>query len=107
MRQMRMTIVGMALVFVVGLISWPAISRDQAAAIPAVQHEPAQTAPVVQVEQVQATPGMEVFQLKSQTTEGECFDVDPPCGEANCRGLGSNYTCNAIDRCCCPFKACV
>jgi hypothetical protein len=95
MRQMRMMIVSMALVSVVGLISWRAISPDQAAATP-----------VVQDEQGQATPGVEVFQLNAPTAEGECFEVDIPCGQQNCTSLGTGYSCSTIDRCCCPGKSC-
>lgn len=107
MSKMRMMIVGMVLVSVVGLISWPAVSRDQAAAIPVVQHEQTQAAPVAADPQGQTAPGMEAFQLKSQSTEGECFEVSPPCGQANCTSLGTNYACQAIDTCCCRLKACV
>jgi len=117
MGKMRMMIVGTALVSMVGLISWRDISRDpavappvvqheQAAAIPVVQHGQAQATLVVQDKQGQTTPGAEFFQLNAPTAEGECFSVDPPCGQANCRGLGGNYTCQNIDTCCCPFKAC-
>ena len=107
MRKMRMMIVGTALISMVGLISWRDIPRDQAAAPPVVQHEQAQKTPAAQVKQSQATPGMEVFQLNATTAEGECFDVNPPCGQANCRSLGPNYSCQNIDTCCCRFKACV
>jgi hypothetical protein len=121
MSKMRMTIVCMVFVSVVGLISWPAISRDQAAAIPVVhQAAQAQAAPVVQGAQVQAAapvvadprgqtaPGMEGFQLKSQSTESECFDVNnPPCGFNNCGSFGDGYSCNSPSQCCCRFKMCI
>jgi hypothetical protein len=107
MRKMRMTIVGMALVSVVGLISWRAIPRDQAAATPLVQVEQALATPVVKDLQGQTTPGGEAFELNAPTAEGECFEVNRPCGWDNCRSLGENYSCHNPDTCCCPFKACV
>ncbi len=107
MRKMRMMIVGMAFVSVVGLISWPAISRDRAAATPVGQAEQAQAAPVVADPQGQTAPGMEAFQLKAQTAESECFEVSNPCGFQNCRSLGDGYSCFNPDTCCCRFKACV
>jgi hypothetical protein len=108
MRQMRVMIVSMALVSVVGLIPWRAISSDQAAATPVVQDEQAQATPVVEDLQGQTTPGVEVFQLNPPTAEftGECFGVTPPCGWSNCTSLGSNYSCFNLDTCCCPGKMC-
>ena len=117
MSKMRMTIVGMVFVSVVGLISWPAVSRDRAAAIPVVhQAAQAQAAPLVQGAQTQAAPvvadprgqtapGMEGFQLKSQSTESECFDVNS-CSFQNCGSLGDSYFCNGPSQCCCRFKMC-
>lgn len=109
MRTMRVMIVSMALVSVVGLISWRPISRDQAAAPPVVQDEQAQATSAAEDLQGQTTPGVEVFQLNaSPATQltGECFEVTPPCNENNCTGLGSNYSCHNLDTCCCPGKMC-
>ena len=104
-------IVGMALVSVVGLISWRDISLDQAAATPVIQDEQAQATPGVKDLQGQATPEVEVFQLNNSSTveltgEGECFEVTSPCGWQNCGSLGTNYSCFNLDTCCCPGKAC-
>lgn len=88
-------IVSLALVSVMGLISWRAIPPGQAA-----------VTPVVQDEQAQATPGVEVFQLNAPDAESECFEVDIPCGWGNCTSLGTGYSCWTIDRCCCPGKSC-
>jgi hypothetical protein len=107
MRKMRTMIVGMALVSVVGLISWRDISLDQAAATPGVQDEQAAATPGVEDLQGQATPGVEVFQLNAPTAESECFEVNHPCGWDNCRSLGEGYSCFNPDTCCCRFKACV
>ena len=109
MRKMRMMIVGMALVSVMGLIPWQAISRDQAAATPLVQDEQAQATPGIEDLQGQTTPEVEVVQLNALTAEltgeGECFTANP-CGEHNCTGLGSNYSCFSTDTCCCPGRMC-
>ena len=106
MRMMRVMIVATALVSVVGLIPWRAISRDQAAATPVVQDKQAQASPRVEDLQGKTNPGMEAFQLNAPTREGECFEVNPPCGQQNCKGLGDNYYCQNIDTCCCRLKAC-
>jgi hypothetical protein len=107
MRKMRTVIAGLALVSVVGLVSWRSISPDQAAATPVVQDEQAQATPGVEDLQGQTTPGVEVFQLNAPSMEVECFEVDPPCGYSNCTSLGTGYSCwNPADWCCCPGKSC-
>lgn len=58
--------------------------------------------PVVQDEQAQATP---VVEATAELT-GECFEVNPPCGEQNCRSLGTNYDCRNSTTCCCALKSC-